>query len=265
MSNIESKKIDTEQEYFDSEKPLIDHIRELRSMFLKCFIFLILGFCFSYIFVEDIYSFLVQPLADQFDSQEDRKMIFTGLAEAFFTYLKLSLFAGFILSFPLIAWQIYKFIAPGLYKNEKKFFIPFLFLSPILFLLGAFFVYYFLFPLAWNFFLSFEIPQGSGSSLPIKLEARVSEYLSLVTSLILAFGITFQLPIIIMLLIKTSILDIAQLKAFRKYAVVVILIVAAILTPPDIISQIALAVPLFLLYEMSIFLSKFIRSDSKNA
>ncbi len=249
-------------EHSDDQKALIEHIRELRKRLIISMVAFTFTAIISYIFVGDIYRFLVEPLANALGDESGRKMIFTGLTEAFFTYLKLAVFSGIIFSFPVIAWQIYAFCAPGLYNTEKKFFVPFLMASPMLFIVGAAFVYYFLFPIAWHFFLSFETAD-IGNGLPIQLEAKVSEYLSLVTSLILAFGITFQLPLVIILLVKVGIVTIEQLKHFRKYAVVVILTVAAFLTPPDVMSQILLATPLYLLYEFSIFFCSFMRNNSK--
>jgi sec-independent protein translocase protein TatC len=235
----------------NSHKEFIGHLRELKKRLVISVLAFVVASIISYFFVEEIYAFLVKPLAEAVGNESDRSMIFTGLAEAFITYLKLSIFMGLIISFPIFAFQIYSFCAPGLYANEKKFFAPFLLLSPALFLAGAGFVYYFLFPAAWEFFLSFEMPGGEGT-LPIVLSAKISEYLSLVTSLILAFGLTFQLPLVIILLVKSGIVNVIQLKKFRKYAVIVILTVAAFLTPPDVVSQLALATPLYLLYEISI-------------
>lgn len=240
---------------------MIGHISDFRDMVIKIFIGIALGFVLSYIFIEDIYSFLTDPLSDALSEREDKRMIFTGLTEAFFTYLKLAFFSGFILSFPNTAYQIYQFVAPGLYEAEKKFSLVFLIGSPLLFLVGGAFVYYFLFPLAWEFFISFEIPQSQGS-MPIELEARVSEYLSIVTTLILAFGITFQLPIILIMMIKNGFISVHSLCEFRKYAVVIIFVLAAILTPPDVISQIALATPLLILYEISILIGKHLKKNA---
>lgn len=246
----------------NENQSLIAHIRELKKRLIICLSIFLIATIISYIFVQDIYSFLVHPLASAMPDEAGRKMIFTGLAEAFITYVKLAVFAGMLISFPVFTWQIYLFCAPGLYKSEKKFFIPFLFCSPALFYIGAAFVYYFLFPLAWKFFLSFEMP-ASDVGLPIKLEAKISEYLSLVTAMIMAFGITFQLPLVIILLVKIGLVTVEQLKKFRKYAVIIILTVAAILTPPDVLSQIALATPLYLLYEISIIFSNLITKKSE--
>lgn len=251
---------ETKPEAENNHQALIEHIRELKKRLIIILIAFLLATGFAYIFVQDIYSFLVKPLANAMGDEAGRKMIYTSLVEAFLTYLRLAIFAGIIISFPITAWQVYAFCAPGLYKNERRFFVPFLVISPALFITGAAFVYYFLFPMAWKFFLSFEMPASEGA-LPIILEAKISEYLSLVTTMILAFGLTFQLPLVVVLLVKIGIVNVDQLKKFRKYAVVVILTVAAFLTPPDVMSQIALATPLYLLYEISIFFCSYMKNN----
>lgn len=239
----------------DMEKqPLIQHVVELRKRLMISFaaFFVATGACYFY--ATDIYAFLVEPLANAFPDPGARRMIYTSLTEAFFTYLRLAVFAGFILSFPVIAAQLYKFLAPGLHQHEKRAMVPFLVAGPVLFLIGAAFVYYLIFPAAWHFFLGFE--KGGGEGLPIQLEAKVSDYLSLVMHLILAFGLSFQLPIILVLLVKSGIMTVETLKKGRRYAIVIIVSVAAVITPPDIFSQIALSVPLYILYEISILLCR---------
>lgn len=237
------------------KQPLLAHALELRKRLVVslCVFFLATGIC--YFFAAEIYGFLVAPLANAFPEGESRRMIYTSLTEAFFTYLRLAVFAGFILSFPVLAAQAYQFMAPGLHDKEKRALVPFMVAAPVLFLLGAAFVYYVIFPAAWHFFLGFETA-GKGEGLPIQLEAKVSDYLSLVMHLILAFGLSFQLPIILILLVKSGIITVETLKKGRRYAIVIIVSVAAVITPPDIFSQIALSVPLYILYELSILLCK---------
>ena len=237
---------------------LISHLVELRQRLINSFIFLFFFFVICYFFSEEIYSFLVQPYADAVNNDDkNRRLIFTALQETFLTYLKVSFFAAFFISSPIILIQIWKFIAPGLYNNEKKAILPYLILTPILFLLGGMLVYYLIMPLAIKFFLSFESTTVT-TSLPIQLEAKVNEYLSLVMKLIFAFGLSFQLPVILSLLARVGFVDSVFLKERRKYVVVIIFIAAAILTPPDPVTQIGLAIPLLILYELSILSVKII-------
>ena len=236
------------------------HFIELRSRLVKTILFILIIFVISYTFAEQIYSFLVEPYANAVkDDQTPRRLIFTALHETFVTYLKVAFFAAIFLGSPVLLIQIYKFIAPGLYKNEKKALLPYLISTPILFLLGGILVYYLIMPLAINFFLSFE-SQGTIGSIPIQLEAKVNEYLSLIMKLIFAFGISFQLPVVLSLLARVGIVDAKFLKERRKYVVVIIFAAAALLTPPDPITQIGLAIPLLILYELSIFSVKFIEN-----
>ena len=233
------------------------HFIELRSRLLNSLIFIFIVFVISYIFAEQIYNFLVEPYAKAVrDEQISRRLIFTALHETFITYIKVAFFAAIFLGSPVLLIQIYKFIAPGLYKNEKKAILPYLISTPILFLLGGLLVYFLVMPLAIKFFLSFE-SLGSNTSLPIQLEAKVNEYLSLVMRLIFAFGISFQLPILLNLLARIGIVNSNYLRTRRRYVIVIIFALAAILTPPDPITQVGLAIPLLLLYELSIFTVKF--------
>jgi sec-independent protein translocase protein TatC len=237
----------------DKPMPLIEHLMELRQRLLWSVGAFFIAFAVCYYFSTNIYGFLAQPLANVLYEQGggDRRMIFTALYEAFFTYLKVAFFGAIFFSFPIWATQLWLFIAPGLYRSEKRTIMPFLVASPILFLAGAALAYYFIFPLAWHFFISFETPAGAGT-VPIQLEAKVSEYLSLVMHMILAFGLAFQMPVGLVLLCKVGILNVQSLRKGRRYAIVGMFVLAAIITPPDVISQVGLAVPLILLYEISI-------------
>ena len=236
----------------NKETGFISHLTELRQRLINSLIFLVILFVCCYIFSDHIYGFLVEPYANAVkDDGTERRLIFTALQETFLTYLKVSFFAAFFATSPFILIQIWKFIAPGLYKHEKKAIMPYLILTPILFLLGGMLVYYLIMPLAIKFFLSFE-SVGLNTNLPIQLEAKVNEYLSLVMKLIFAFGLSFQLPIVLSLLARIGLIDAKFLKERRKYVVVIIFAAAAILTPPDPITQIGLAIPLLLLYELSI-------------
>ena len=237
----------------DKPMPLIEHLMELRTRLLWSIGAFAIAFALCYYFSTQIYGFLAQPLADilQRQGHGDRRMIFTALYEAFFTYLKVAFFGAVFFSFPIWATQLWLFIAPGLYRSETRPILPFLIASPFLFILGAALAYYFIFPLAWSFFISFETPAGAGT-VAIQLEAKVGEYLSLVMHMILAFGIAFQMPVLLTLLCKVGILNVDSLRKGRRYAIVGMFVTAAIITPPDVISQVGLALPLILLYEISI-------------
>ena len=243
----------------------LGHLAELRSRLIKSFVFLLIFFIICYIFSESIYSFLVKPYADAVkDDPINRRLIFTALQETFITYLKVAFFTAMFVTSPVILIQIWKFVAPGLYKNEKKTLLPYLIATPTLFLLGGMLVYYLIMPLAINFFLSFETSSQT-NNLPIQLEAKVNEYLSLIMRLIFAFGISFQLPVLLSLLANVGFVDSDYLIKRRKYVIVIIFVVAAILTPPDPITQIGLGIPLLILYELSILSVKIIEKRKKDA
>ena len=247
----------------ENEGGFVSHLTELRKRLINSFIFLFIFFIGCYFFSEHLYSFLVEPYANAVkDDGTNRRLIFTALQETFLTYLKVSFFTAFFVTCPFILTQIWKFIAPGLYKHEKIAILPYLILTPILFFLGGMLVYYLIMPLAIKFFLSFE-SSGLTTSLPIQLEAKVNEYLSLIMKLIFAFGLSFQLPVILSLLARIGIIDSRFLRERRKYVVVIIFAAAALLTPPDPITQIGLAIPLLILYELSIFSVNIIEKKVK--
>ncbi|HUX78705.1 MAG TPA: twin-arginine translocase subunit TatC [Alphaproteobacteria bacterium] len=233
------------------QKPLLEHLIELRRRLIYALLALGVGVAVCYPLAPAIFQFLTTPLWQAMGEEPGRRLIYTGLTEAFLTYLKVSFFSGFILTFPFILWQGWLFVGPGLYDHEKKAIWPFLLISPLLFLTGASLAYYVVCPWAWEFFLSFEMPP-SPLGLSLRLEARISEYLAIILKLIVAFGLCFQLPLIILGLSKIGLVTLESLKRNRKYAFLIIVVVAAIITPPDIISPLSLIIPLYTLYEISI-------------
>ena len=244
---------DDEAEIEASKAPLLDHLMELRKRIVWSLIAFVGGFIICFAFAKPIYAFLTAPLAHALVGHPNDKLVYTAVYEAFFTYAKVGLWAGLCVAFPIIASQVWMFVAPGLYRHERKAFLPFLIASPVLFITGAAFVYYIMLPFALKFFLGFETPGGK-NSVPIQLLPKVSDYLDFVTTLIFAFGLTFQMPVLLSLLGRVGIVNAAMLRNVRRYAIVGIFALAAIFTPPDIFSMISLAIPLVVLYEVSILL-----------
>lgn len=242
------------------ELTLTEHLRELKIRIIIILLTFAVIFIVCYWLSNDIYNVLLQPLINLTNNNDTRRVIYTGLTEAFFTYIKLAAFSSFLVTVPIIAIQSYLFISPGLHKNEKKIAAFILLMSPVLFWCGSVFVYYCVMPHAWHFFLSFE---NNNAVIPIKLEAKISEYLSLVIHLIMAFGIASQLPIIILILNLLRIVSYVHLVNKRRIAIVINFIIAGILTPPDVLSQFALAIPMLLLYEISIIMCKLVENRDK--
>jgi sec-independent protein translocase protein TatC len=234
-----------------TKAPLMEHLVELRKRLIWSALFFLIAFLICFYFSKEIYAFLTAPLAHALAGQPHQHLIYTGLTEGFFTYVKVGMFAGLCLGFPFIAAQIWMFVAPGLYRHERNAFLPFLMATPVLFLTGAAFVYYVMLPFAIRFFVSYQTPGGNGA-LPIELQARVSEYLDFIMTLIVAFGLCFQLPVLLSLLGRVGIISAAQLRSLRRYAIVGVFAVSAIMTPPDVFSMLSLAIPLVGLYEISI-------------
>lgn len=237
----------------DHKMPLMSHLIELRQRLIYSIGGFLICFLVSYYFAQPIFDFLVHPLEAVYHGQAGRRMIYTAPTEAFFTYVKVAFFTAAFVAFPLIASQIWLFVAPGLYKHERSAFLPFLVATPVMFILGASLLYYFILPFALKFFASFEVMPGEGA-MPIQLEAKMSEYLSLVMTLILAFGISFELPVLLSLLGKVGIVSSQGLAEKRRYAIVGMVAFAGVVTPPDVFSQISLAVPMYILYEATIWI-----------
>jgi sec-independent protein translocase protein TatC len=243
-----------------TKAPLLEHLVELRKRLVTSLIAFALCFILCFSFSKYIYAFLTAPLAHALAGQPNHHLIYTALYETFFTYVKLGMFAGLCLAFPIVASQLWLFIAPGLYRHERRAFLPFLVATPVLFIIGAGFVYYVMLPFAIRFFVGYQTPGGHGT-LGIELQAKVSEYLDFVTTLIFAFGLCFQLPVLLSLLGRVGIVSSAQLRSVRRYAIVGIVAVCAVVTPPDPFSMMSLAVPLVVLYEISIWSVRLIEKQ----
>jgi sec-independent protein translocase protein TatC len=254
---MSDRSADDEAEIEATKAPLMEHLVELRKRLVWAIASFFVCFIFCFIFAKPIYGFLTMPLAHALAGRPNAHLIYTALYETWITYVKVGMFGGLCIAFPIIAMQLWMFVAPGLYRNERRAFLPFLLASPVLFLIGAAFVFYVMMPFAIQFFVGYQT-QGGPNTLGIQLEAKVSEYLDFVTTLIVAFGLAFQLPLVLGLLGRVGIITSAQLRSVRRYAILGLVVLAAIFTPPDPYSMLSLMIPLIGLYEISIWLVKWV-------
>ncbi|MCF6273066.1 MAG: twin-arginine translocase subunit TatC [Rhodobacteraceae bacterium] len=257
----------SDSEVENSAAPLIEHLAELRTRLIRAVLAFAVGMLVSFGFSQAIFDFLAGPIcAELIEATGECGLIFTGLQKGFTTALRISMFGGFILAFPVIGWQLWKFVAPGLYSKEKSAFLPFLLASPVLFFIGASFAFYVVLPLAFDFFLGYQnlSPTGDAeiidgpASVGITFLGTIDEYLGLTMKFVLAFGLTFQLPVLMTLLAKAGLLSAKSLTSTRKYAMVAILLLSALITPPDVITQLIMFTVIYGLYEVSIVLVKMV-------
>ena len=238
----------------ESKLPFTTHLEELRRRLIYAVVAIVLGAIIAFLFAKQLFYFLAQPLVKILPANQP--MIFTALTEAFFTYFKVALLAGFFLASPVVFYQLWKFIAPGLYEHEKKFVIPFVIFATLFFILGGAFAYYIVFPFGFKFFLGFSTDY-------LKLLPKMSEYFSLSLKLIFAFGIVFEMPVITFFLAKMGVVNGEMLSSKRRYAIVLVFVVAALLTPPDVGTQLLMAGPLILLYEVSVWVARIFGRKSQ--
>lgn len=249
-----------EEEIDGSAAPLVEHLAELRTRLLYSLAAFVIAMIICYMIWNPIFNFLTRPICEALNSRGQQCGLYLiKLQEGFFVAVRISFLGGFALSFPIIGYQLWRFVAPGLYKTEKAAFLPFMFASPVMFLLGALFAYYIVLPMAFGFFLSFQQPgmdltKGSNELASIGFQGSVEEYLGLTTKFIMAFGVCFQLPVLLTLMGKAGLVSSKGLASVRKYAIVLILVLAAIVTPPDMMSQLILFAAIYPLYEVSIWL-----------
>ena len=259
------KKKPPEEDIDDKKMPLLDHLLELRTRLIWSMVSFLGAFLIGFYFSRPVFNFLAHPLLATSSNERVRTLIYTSPLEGFVTFVHVGMFTGMCIAFPIIANQIWAFVAPGLYRHEKQAFLPFLIATPFMFVLGGAVLYFLVLPVGLQFLASFETLVATGNDVPIDFMPRMSEYLSFVMTMIIAFGISFELPVLLLILVRIGVLSSQQLASKRRYAVVGVVIFAGIMTPPDVFSQVGLAIPLYMLYEGSIWVAKLIEKRRANA